>query len=109
MEDPDPGVRDMCAQWWSTRDIFADHALFQKGGEHHRPRQYNAARCWAWQVRQFLHTPFEYTDAESGETRTAMPRDLPAPLVARLVAQLSCHVGIFHGKWLPLLRVASGA
>ena len=102
MEDPDPSVRDLCERWWLQRDIWADQSLFQKGGAFHRPRQHNATRCWVWQVRQFLHTTFEHKDA-SGCTSSFRPLDLPPPLRERLVAQLSCHLGIYRGTWLPLL------
>ena len=106
MEDPDPTVRDMCARWWRGRDVWADQALFRRGGRLHAPKQHNAARCWVWQIRQFLGTTFRYTDPVEGHERRFAPRELPPELRRRLVAQLGCHLGILHGHWLPFLDLA---
>ena len=84
MEDPSQYIRDMCDHWWSQRTVEDDHALFQEGGPHHLPGQFNVNRCWMWQIHQFLHSTFSCVDHD-GITRTFQPKD--HPLKERMVYQ----------------------
>ena len=91
MEDPSQYIRDMCDHWWSQRTVEDDHALFQEGGPHHLPGQFNVNRCWMWQIHQFLHSTFSCVDHD-GITRTFQPKD--HPLKERMVSQLGVGIGL---------------
>lgn len=88
-------IRKLCSLWWDTRDLEKDQSLFKPGGEMYKKGSYNAARCWRWQIEQFLNTEFEYI-TDNNEKKTFRPINLHEELKERLIRQLAVDIGLFH-------------
>ena len=91
----DERVEAWCAEWWASRDIYADQALFEPGGCHHVPGGFSATRCWLWQMAHFLRSPLEYEDG-AGEKHRFRPGELTQTLQQRFIGKLGLEIGLFY-------------
>ena len=103
MQDNNQQIRELCTSWWKTRDLYKDQALFKHGGPFHIKGSYNAARCWRWQIEQFIHCEFEYID-KNNQKQSFKPIDLDQELLYRVIGQLGVDIGLFFRDFVQIYK-----
>ena len=103
MQDSNHQIVKLCESWWETRDLTRDQSLFKPNGKFYIPNSYNAARCWRWQLEQFLYSTFEYKKNDN-TIHTFKPIDLDEDLKYRLISQLGVGIGLFYRDFVNIYK-----
>ncbi len=103
IQDSSEQIVKLCELWWETRDLHKDQSLFMPFGKYYIEKSYNAARCWRWQIEQFINCDFEYKN-DDGTDVVFKPKNLDKYLLERLIGQLGIGIGLFPRDLLSIYK-----